>query len=174
MQESVAADDESSEPTHVTRETPTAAVPARAGDFERYGLLAAVTLVVLCLLLADRMRPSARRADLPAGDRLVRLQIGGDRPRAAGPPQRKRDAADPGVVRGGSPPVPEAPPGPSPPARPEPESARTHVVRSGETLAAIARAELGTSRRAGEIAALNGLADPDVIRAGQTLRLPPR
>ena len=166
MQEVAVADDESSERVRVTPGTDPAPTPDRPGDFERYGLLAAVTLVVLCLLLADRLRPSARRPDLPPPDRLVRVEIGGveERPR---PPRR---AVAPRPVER----VPAREPPPAPEPEPEPEPARTHVVRPGETLSSIARAALGSSRRVDEIASLNGIEDPDSIRAGQELRLPPR
>ena len=61
-------------------------------------------------------------------------------------------------------PSPQAPP-PAPPIR----TGATYVVQSGDTLYSI-------SRRSGadvdELVALNGLASPDQIRVGQTLKLP--
>jgi len=51
---------------------------------------------------------------------------------------------------------------------------RTHTVQPGDTLAAIARRLLGDPGRFREIARLNGIANPDVIRVGQVLKIPPR
>jgi hypothetical protein len=48
------------------------------------------------------------------------------------------------------------------------------VVAGGETLGDIALRELGTSRRAAEIARLNAIDDPGRIRQGQMLKLPAR
>jgi lipoprotein NlpD len=50
------------------------------------------------------------------------------------------------------------------------KSARTHRVRAGETLTRIAE-EYGTTPQ--RLAELNRLADPDTLRVGQVLRLPP-
>lgn len=47
-----------------------------------------------------------------------------------------------------------------------------HTVKKGETLASIAAAKLGDYKRAGEIAALNGIRDPKSIKVNQKLRLP--
>lgn len=47
-----------------------------------------------------------------------------------------------------------------------------HVVQPGENLSLIAQRDLGSSRRAGEIARMNALANPNVLRVGQLLRLP--
>ena len=47
-----------------------------------------------------------------------------------------------------------------------------HVVKSGETLARIARAYYGDASKARVIAAFNELEDMNVIRVGQVLRLP--
>ncbi|MCH2160859.1 MAG: LysM peptidoglycan-binding domain-containing protein [Phycisphaerales bacterium] len=51
-------------------------------------------------------------------------------------------------------------------------NANRHKVAEGETLIAIARAELGASDRWEEIARLNDIDDPSSIRVGQTLVLP--
>lgn len=48
----------------------------------------------------------------------------------------------------------------------------TYTVRSGDTLGAIAQATLGSASRYPEIAALNGIADPNLIKVGQKLKLP--
>lgn len=52
---------------------------------------------------------------------------------------------------------------------PEPEAALTHVVRAGESLSLIAK-EHGTTTR--ELAKLNGIKNPALIRQGQRLKLP--
>ena len=47
-------------------------------EFERYALVASLTLCVLSLLLLDGLRTRARqRTDAPRQDRLVRLVLGG-------------------------------------------------------------------------------------------------
>jgi nucleoid-associated protein YgaU len=47
-----------------------------------------------------------------------------------------------------------------------------HIVRPGDTLSSIAEERLGSATRAGEIAELNGIADPDQLFEGQLLKLP--
>lgn len=64
---------------------------------------------------------------------------------------------------------------PAPEVRREPAArTRTYVVQKGDLLSVIAQRELGSSKRMGEIMAMNKdvLSDPDHIRAGMTLRLP--
>jgi len=70
------------------------------------------------------------------------------------------------------------PPRPTPAATPRPASSptpsasagpRTYKVRPGDTLARIA-ARFGTT--VGELATLNGIANPSLIRVGQVLKLP--
>lgn len=138
---------------------------AAPGEFERYGLLAALTLVVLSLLLADRLRPSAAPLDAVAPGGLVRLEIGSERaaPRRPTASTRARPAGRLPAERATVVPDRSAPP-----------AERTHVVRAGETLGEIARSELGTTKRAAEIAALNGLRDVNAVREGQSLRIPAR
>ncbi|MDG4861841.1 peptidoglycan DD-metalloendopeptidase family protein [Streptomyces sp. T-3] len=48
----------------------------------------------------------------------------------------------------------------------------TYTVRSGDTLSGIALAKLGNAGRYPEIAALNGIANPNLIQVGQKLKLP--
>lgn len=50
----------------------------------------------------------------------------------------------------------------------------TYVVQAGDDLSKIAQKTLGNSRRFMEIADLNGLADPDDLQVGMTLKLPKR
>lgn len=51
---------------------------------------------------------------------------------------------------------------------------RSYVVQSGDTLGQISMRLLGTSKRDGEIAKLNGLESKDDIRIGMTLKIPAR
>ncbi|MDX2147528.1 MAG: LysM peptidoglycan-binding domain-containing protein [Planctomycetota bacterium] len=53
-----------------------------------------------------------------------------------------------------------------------PEKPRTYTVRAGDSLSSIAQRVLGSSRRAGELMALNDLDDEDHVQAGLTLILP--
>ncbi len=66
------------------------------------------------------------------------------------------------------------PPPPNDPLPVAPSNAKTHTVRAGETLIAIAQAELGSTTRWSEIWDLNraALPNPDRLRAGQVLTLP--
>lgn len=50
--------------------------------------------------------------------------------------------------------------------------ARTYVMKNGESLEGVARRELGSARRAQEIANLNRIKDKDRVPAGTKLRLP--
>lgn len=54
----------------------------------------------------------------------------------------------------------------------KPPAARTYTVVRGDTLSKIAQRFLGSYKRYPEIARLNGIRDPNRIRAGQVLRLP--
>lgn len=57
-----------------------------------------------------------------------------------------------------------------------PDTSRIYIVRRGDSLAAIARRELGSEARWQAIFALNRdrLASPDKLKIGQRLKLPPR
>jgi LysM domain len=134
----------------------------RAGDFERYALVAALTLVVLCLLIWDNWQGGRSPAAAPRADRTLRVELGGAPPG----PGKSTHGGDASHVTIDAPPV--APPPSPPPAAPE----RTCTVRGGDTLGGIAKRELGSASRAGEIARLNGISDPAKIREGQVLRLP--
>ncbi|MFN0242389.1 MAG: LysM peptidoglycan-binding domain-containing protein [Planctomycetota bacterium] len=57
----------------------------------------------------------------------------------------------------------------TPPAK---KSGRSYVVKSGDSLRAIARRELGDENRWNEIAALNPSVDPKRLLVGKSLRLP--
>ena len=54
----------------------------------------------------------------------------------------------------------------------ESQSPQTYTVKSGDTLWAIARQYLGDGSRYGEIAALSGIGNPNLIYPGQVLTLP--
>ncbi len=133
----------------------------RAGDFERYALVAALTLVVLCLLIWDRRQDGAARpARGPRADRSLRVEIGGGPSSAPGAPPRV--AVDPS-------PQPQPPPRPAPePAQPQ----RTYVVKGGDTLEGIARRELGSPTRVKDIVELNAIEDAGMVKIGQVLKLP--
>ncbi len=61
-------------------------------------------------------------------------------------------------------------------ARPPPgeDMAKSYVVKRGDTLRKIARAQLGSAALYAKIAEYNGLRDPDLLRVGQRLEIPGR
>lgn len=61
---------------------------------------------------------------------------------------------------------------PSPLPSPTPNRDRTYTVQPGDTLSLIAKRRLGNAGRFSEIAALNGIQNPNVISVGQVLRIP--
>jgi LysM repeat protein len=75
-----------------------------------------------------------------------------------------------------APPVAPAPPAPSvptaPPTVPTP-GVRTHVVKAGDTLGAIARKMYGSAAKYTIIAEANNITDPRRIWVGQVLTIPP-
>ncbi|MCW5852223.1 MAG: LysM peptidoglycan-binding domain-containing protein [Anaerolineae bacterium] len=77
--------------------------------------------------------------------------------------------SNPNYIRAGQRLVICAGPGSTPPPPPPPPSGRTYVVRLGDTLSSIAL-RFGTTPY--ELARLNGLANANLIYAGQVLRLP--
>ena len=149
-------------PSRTVAPSPDAA-DARPGDFERYALIAALTLVVLCLLLWDRRHASGGPGTAPPPDRALRVELGGGAPPAVGTAAHTGQA---GVKRASADPPAPAPPAPAP--------QRTYVVKDGDSLYALAKQELGSSARAKEIADLNAITDAAKIRKGQVLKLPVR
>ncbi|MGW0041213.1 LysM peptidoglycan-binding domain-containing protein [Rhodococcus sp. NPDC003348] len=73
-------------------------------------------------------------------------------------------------------PAPAAEPEPAPAPAPEPAPAapapRTHTVASGESLWVIAEQYYGDGNQYQRIADANGIANPDLINAGQVLNIP--
>lgn len=71
-------------------------------------------------------------------------------------------------------PIPSAaPPAPTPPAAaPAAEAGRTYTVKRGDTLSSIAQRFYGHANRYPDIAKANGIRNPNVIGAGQVLRIP--
>jgi nucleoid-associated protein YgaU len=158
------ADDAAQEPGQEAASPEPQTAGERAGEFERYALIAALTLVVLCLLVWDRWHGDPASLPAPRPDRTLRVRIGGDPPApAGGPGEAHRANSDLGTAA-------KAPPPPAPAPAPSPE--RTYTVKDGDTLGAIASRELGSAARAKEIAALNGIDDPALIKKGSVLKLP--
>ena len=130
----------------------------------RYGLLAALTLVLASALIWDRLHPTApgRLADRYAPDPsdLAVLVVGGTpgpEPALPAPPAPSAPAGAPGSAPGASAPPREA----------------EHTVEPGDTLGQIASRTMGSSRHAAELARYNGLDIETPIRVGQVLRIPP-
>ncbi len=67
-------------------------------------------------------------------------------------------------------PTPTPEPTPTPAPTPEPDTQRVHVVQKGETLGRIAQ-RYGTT--VARLVALNGISNPNLIRVGQRIQLPP-
>ena len=47
-----------------------------------------------------------------------------------------------------------------------------HIVKSGDTLSSIAADYLGDSGKYTELAKINGIANPDLIKVGQKIQIP--
>lgn len=126
----------------------------------KLGLVAAFLFVTGSALLWNGLYRSATEGSrrFADSDRLVLLVNGGDapaRPLAASSPRRNANRIRSGAGR-------SAPPPPS----------RTVSVEKGDSLIEIADAALGNGNRWREIAHLNDIEPPYLIRPGQVLRLP--
>ena len=124
----------------------------------RYGLLAALTLVLASALLWDRLHP-------PAGNRLF--------------PRDEPAREDLAVLVVGGAPKPEPLPAAGPAAAAADSAADTSggqdevTVEHGDTLSSLAQRTLGTSRKAADLAKFNGIRLDAPLRIGQVLRIPP-
>jgi nucleoid-associated protein YgaU len=132
---------------------------------------------------ADLAPPAARTAATAgrAGARLLDLRQE-PRPRRTGavPAVEVPITAAPSVRPVPDPARPEAAPAQPAAPRPTAEASATtppapryHDVRPGESLSVIAQRCYGSVRFTDALAAYNGLADPNELRAGHHLRLPP-
>lgn len=132
-------------------------------------------------------RPAADRPALPAGDTAgtesprnngaTPARSGG--PELPGPsggdvlvPAKKPPARDPEPATGGARPAGSRPNGT--PANVPTSAMAEYTVQSGDTLSAIARDRYGSPDHWRAIVAANEGIDPNRLRAGQTLKLPPR
>jgi len=143
-------------------------------SFERWALLGALALagVGFAAFLSRRgaLTDGSPGIDAERPSDLVRLRIGGPRSQDASQPVAPDDAnrpQPPDVVN------PDPTPGRDVRSPDDaPPAPRTVIVRSGETLGEIVQRELGSVSRLAEVVRLNGLDDPDSIRAGVEIRLP--
>lgn len=69
-------------------------------------------------------------------------------------------------------PTPTPTPTPKPPSAPASPQYKTYVVQSGDTLSGIAAKMLGSAGKYSTIAQLNGIADANKIKVGQTIKIP--
>jgi nucleoid-associated protein YgaU len=127
----------------------------------RYGLLAALTLVLASALLWDRLHPPAGNSLFPREepareDRAVLVVGGTPRPEPLPAPGRAGGTPD------GKAAAPDAPTGPE-----------EVTVEKGDTLSAIASRTMGSSRGAADLARFNGIRVGATLRVGQVLRVPP-
>ena len=154
-----------------------------ATSFDRWALIGAMALglVGFGAFLARRGDPGNGAASatdgMSAPGDLLRVRIGGpERPSASASAEGsiEIDASEAAIVPE-TPPIvaPDAPPGDrSPASYGTPLATRIVVVRGGETLGQIVQRELGTTVRLDEVVRLNGLDDPNTIRAGARLLFP--
>lgn len=127
--------------------------------------LAAVLLLVAGSAVAwDRMY-RGRPADAPVMPRADRLAVFEHRPSSRAAPARTATTSSP-------PPRVHRPPPRLPSAQSADPSPRIWTVRRGDSLYGIAEEAYGDPMRWRDIARLNGLREPFLIRAGQSLRLP--
>jgi hypothetical protein len=141
-------------------------------SFERWALLGALALglVGFAAFLSRHGSPTAALEDDEAStpSDLVHLRIGGERPPAPDPWTDDGTGDDDQIDdAGGGAPAPDDSTGPAGPV-----PTREVIVQPGETLGQIVARELGTVTRLAEVCRLNGIEDPDSIRAGMTLLLP--
>lgn len=158
--------------------------PTNDRSFERWALAGACALALAGIAAFLARKGPAVETTGPERDAsadLLRVRIGGERPppddTRRQPDDTRREPDDGNLVPDPPPGPPPPPPGPDDDAVPEPPPPpehRTVVVQPGETLGQIAQRELGSVRRIAEIVELNGIEDPDDIRAGAVLKLPPR
>jgi nucleoid-associated protein YgaU len=129
---------------------------------------------------ADLAPPAARTAATAgrAGARLVDLQSK-PRPRAqtatppAGTGPQTLPAGHPDADAAHAEP-PAAPPAGGPPGGGPLPAVRFHDVRPGESLSEICHRYYGLVHLTDELAEYNGIDDPDTVRVGHRLRLPPQ
>lgn len=130
---------------------------------------------------SDASTDTGTGPDSPTGPAGPETDLGADRGPDAGPDDAGPDGdvgadapaepdRDARTVPDGQVPHPDRDEAAVPPAQ-RPETRRTHTVQPGQSLPEIAR-QHGVD--ADEVAALNGLSDPELIFAGQVLRLPGR
>ena len=132
----------------------------------RYGLLAALTLVMACVLFWDRLHPPADARLLsreePAREDVAVVVVGG-RPVPL-PPAPSPTASLPGVVVSAE---------PTAEVVADATKEGVYVVESGDSLGLISQKTLGTARKAAEIARFNGMAVDAPLKVGQELKIPP-
>lgn len=146
---------------------------SRGREFEGYALLATFVLIVAALFVREHRVGEPDAAEPAANpDDVLRIVLGGPDGSVAEAP-----TPAPAIIRDGGLPLPPPTPAILPvddttPLEPTPVE-RTYVVKPGETLSQISARELGTARRASEIARLNGITNANRVFAGQKLKLPP-
>jgi nucleoid-associated protein YgaU len=133
----------------------------------RYGLLAALTLVLASALVWDRMNPPRenrlQERAAPAPEDTAVLVFGGT-PRLLAPPP------PPASLPGGP---AEGGPGAGGPGADGPVAEDVYTVEKGDTLGGIALKTMGSSRKAADLARANGFPVTAPLRVGQEIRIPP-
>jgi len=136
----------------------------------RYGLLAALTLILASALVWDGLHPPEGNRlsprEEPAREDMAIVVVGG-KPVPL-PPPPPPGASIPGVILpldGGT--AAEA-------AAPTPSEEGAYTVEKGDSLGLIAQKTLGTTRKAADLARFNGMTLDAPLKVGQALKIPPQ
>ncbi len=122
---------------------------------------------------ADLVPPEAMRSSAAAAE-LIDLQTTASLAAPAEAPpavvQAPAPAPEPAVIR--MPDLIEIERATAASEDPAAATARLHLVRPGESLSLISQRYYGTAKLTRDLAAFNGIGDPDSVRAGQRLKIP--
>ncbi len=139
--------------------------------------LVGLGMIVVESLRAPPPEPAEVAAATAAEDDVLELRLGAPpAPEAAAPlvapavqpnPAGAAGGGGPGATASGTP----SAAAPATPAKPAVPSTSLYVVQPGDTLSTIAQKQLGSATLAAELARLNGITDPNRIRAGMQIRL---
>ncbi len=119
------------------------------------------------LVPPEVMRESAAAAELIDLQTTASIQAPMAAPAPAPAPAAQAPPPEPAVIR-----MPDLLEIERAAAASEPAGTQAHLVRPGESLSIISQRYYGTAKLTRDLAAFNGLGDPDAVRAGQRLKIP--